>query len=217
MRLFAEYKLMFGWTRVPLPDMDTVVNPGGFPSTSHHIIVLFRDQAYVVDVYNVQTGGRLTVADVERQLWAVVNDAMNTPRQPSVCILTSEHRDNWAAARAYMVKHDAVNKNNFGLIESALFVLCLDDRSLPDQLDVTFRMSEDVRAGCVHVSSCQEQHCLAENMAHSFDGHNRWFDKTISVICMSNGKAGMNGEVGEELRLYATPSTYLLFDPALAV
>ena len=90
-----------------------VVNPGGFPSTARHIIVLLRDQVYVVDVYDSVTGARLSVKDMEEyvmeegrtvhgisqfcsQLWAVVNDCFNTPRQPSICILTSEHRDNWA-------------------------------------------------------------------------------------------------------------------------
>ena len=61
-----QYRLMFGWTRVPHEGCDENVNPGGFPSTAKHIIAMFRDQMYVVPVYDEKTGARLSVGNVER-------------------------------------------------------------------------------------------------------------------------------------------------------
>jgi carnitine O-acetyltransferase len=36
---------------------------------------------------------------------------------------------------------------------------------------------------------------VIENVFHGFDGHNRWFDKSLSIIVSKNGMIGLNGEV----------------------
>ncbi|KAI3657124.1 hypothetical protein MP638_003947 [Amoeboaphelidium occidentale] len=168
-----QYRLMFGWTRIPLAECDENVCPGGFPvNKSKHITVLFRSQIYTVFVYDKNTGARLSVNDIEKLLWHVVFDVVNSKDlEPPVCILTSDHRDRWAAAREHLVQLSATNRESLKQIESSLFCLCLDDWACPD-----------------------DYHSAYRNMAHAGDGFNRWYDKAISIICMSNGKGGMNGE-----------------------
>lgn len=165
-----QYTLMFGWTRVPKLNCDVNVCPGGFPSTSRHVIILVRDQMFHVSVYTADMR-RLSVEVVEKQLWHLVNDAFNTLKQPSICILTGDHRDNWSIAREHLHSLSNTNQTSLASVESSLFCLSLDDWSFPDSNDLAF-----------------------QNMAHAFTGHNRWFDKAISVVCSSQGKGGMNGE-----------------------
>ena len=43
-----QYKYLFGITRVPKPECDTLA--GSYPPKSRHIIVLVRDQIFVMDV-----------------------------------------------------------------------------------------------------------------------------------------------------------------------
>lgn len=167
-----QFKLMFGWTRRPLPECDENVCPGGFPSKSKHITVLFRDQIYSLQCYTEQPHQRLCIADLIDQLWHLVNEVMNrSTQQPPIGIMTADDRDSWAKARAHLLGISALNVASMEEIESSLFCLCLDDWSGPDDYDFAYR-----------------------SMAHSFDGHNRWFDKAISISVLSNGQAGMNGE-----------------------
>ena len=121
----------------------------------------------------------------DRQLWSLVNDALNSPMQPPICVLTADQRDNWALARDYLIQLDPRNKEMLRWIETSLFVLCLDDYASPDSYDQGFR---------AWPHSLSHNLSLLENMAYAMDGHNRWYDKTISIICMSNGRGGMNGE-----------------------
>ena len=86
-----------------------------------------------------------------------------------------------------MLKISNVNKDSLSVIEASLFAICIDDRSHPDNYDFTLRT--------LPIDLYYIFNQISENNAHSFDGHNRWYDKAISVVCNSNGRAGMNGEV----------------------
>lgn len=108
-----------------------------------------------------------------RQLEWIVQDVLNQKHpQPPICILTADQRDHWA--RAYQHLRDLSPQNQYALdtIEEALFAICLDDQSHPSQpYDLAF-----------------------QHNAHGGTGHNRWYDKAISILCASDGRAGMNGE-----------------------
>lgn len=66
-------------------------------------------------------------------------------------------------------------------IETSIFALSLDTHTLPAQAteDPLIRPSLDA-----HVQNC----------ASGLAGRNRWFDKALSVIVETNGRAGMMGE-----------------------
>lgn len=56
---------------------------------------------------------------------AILNDATPPPEYP-LSYLTSLERDKWASARSQLVA-DPGNASALGRIDSALFVMCLDD------------------------------------------------------------------------------------------
>lgn len=58
-----QFLLLIG---VPVAGIDKIVNPGGFPSKSKHIIVMLRDQVYAVPVYDHVTHARLSIHVIER-------------------------------------------------------------------------------------------------------------------------------------------------------
>jgi carnitine O-acetyltransferase len=52
---------------------------------------------------------------------------------PSLGLLTTEHRDRWATSRIDLLKHES-NRSLIEMIESAAFIVCLDDAS-PSSLE----------------------------------------------------------------------------------
>ncbi|KAI9168497.1 hypothetical protein H9P43_007869 [Blastocladiella emersonii ATCC 22665] len=166
-----QYRHMFGVTRVPKEGMDVLVRE--FPARARHIVVLARDQCYRVDVYTRDGSRRLALADLERQLHAVIADVTSADFTPDfpVPVLTAEHRDTWARAYARLGELDAANRASLAAIESALFTVSLDDYAPSADLDEGHRV-----------------------IAHGLNGHNRWFDKALNVIVTANGRGGCNGE-----------------------
>ena len=94
-----------------------------------------------------------------------------------VGVLTSENRDTWTLLRDQMLV-SPVNKASLDAIETASFVLCLDD-TVP-------RTRDQVSRACWHG-----------------DGRNRFFDKSLQFIVFDNGKAGF---LGEHSMMDATPT-----------
>lgn len=163
-----QYRRVFGITRVPKPNADILV--GEFPAKGQHILVHIRDQIFTVPVYD-NSGKRLRISDLESLFRECLAQSIKNVRQVPIGILTAQDRDPWAKDYAYLEKLDFKNRESFSQIQSALFSVCLDHRlMLPD------------------ISS------MAKNVFHGFDGHNRWFDKSISVIVTNDGRLGINGE-----------------------
>lgn len=52
-----------------------------------------------------------------------------------------------------------------------MFVVCLDDNSMPKNIDFSHKQ-----------------------FFHNNNGRNRWFDKCVQIIVASSGRAGCNGE-----------------------
>ncbi|KAJ3300310.1 hypothetical protein HK104_002129 [Borealophlyctis nickersoniae] len=164
-----QYCQIFGVTRVPKEGCD--VNVGRHPANGRHIIVLVRDQIYVVDVYS-DAGARVAVSDIEKQLKTVTEDVVKgVSLQTPVCLYTGVHRDSWAKMYEHLETLGPSNANSFFMIQTALFAVSLDDYSVGPEVDN-----------------------LARNCFHGDAGHNRWFDKAISIIVSNDGRMGMNGE-----------------------
>lgn len=86
-------------------------------------------------------------------------------------ILTSDGRDAWAQTRARLAASNTAYAEYLRVIESALFVLSLDD-GCPETSE------ERARDGCVG------------------DGANRWFDKILQFFVSGNGRSGLITEHG---------------------
>lgn len=157
-----SYKWMFNASRVPAKPAD---HPVKFdPSEHKHIIVIRKNQFFKV-AHEVD-GRQLNTTELEAQFRRVYELAQ---RVPSVGILTTENRDIWADARGILLSADPKNLKAIEAIESASFVVCLDDAS-----PVTL-----------------------EERAHQYwhgDGANRYFDKPLQFIVNDNGTSGFMGE-----------------------
>ena len=166
----SQYTRLFGVTRVPKPECDVLV--GLHPCKSQHIVLLVKDQIFVVYAYDQKTGGRISDKEMERQFQECINRVQTGKKmQPPIGILSGQHRDKWAEHHGLLLQSSPKNAETFALIESAIFAVALDDRILPQG-----------------VSN------LAKNVFHGIDGHNRWFDKSLTIVVSNDGRLGVHGE-----------------------
>ncbi|KAF9992984.1 hypothetical protein BGZ65_011557, partial [Modicella reniformis] len=166
-----QYKNQFGTYRVADLPRDRIVT--SWPSTANHVAVLVKDQIFKVPVVG-PNGERVSIKAIEQQLKNVVeatNNLSEQEKQLPVGVLTSENRDIWAKARHTLLGLSPQNHASLGLIDNALFVICLDDYSSDRDIDISHH-----------------------NIFHAGNAHNRWFDKSMQFIFENNGRSGINGE-----------------------
>lgn len=158
-----SYKFMFNASRVAAKPADYPVK---YDHNEHkHLIAIRKNNIYKI-AHEVD-GKQLTTAELEAQFKRVYE--LGGSRGPAVGALTSENRDVWTDARATLLSAHPGNKAALETIESASFVVCLDDAA-----PVTL-----------------------EERAHSYwhgDGQNRWYDKPLQFIVNDNGTSGFMGE-----------------------
>lgn len=158
-----SYKWMFNASRVAAHPADYPVKHS--PQENKHIIAIRKNQFFKV-LHEVD-GKQLSTPELEEQFNSVYGLASESV--PPVGALTTENRDVWADARQVLLKADPANKKAIDAIESASFVVCLDDAT-----PVTL-----------------------EERAHQYwhgDGANRWNDKPLQFIINDNGTSGFLGE-----------------------
>lgn len=95
--------------------------------------------------------------------------------QPPIGLLTSWDRDNWAVARNHLLALDTSNKATNQDIESSFFAVALDDYSNGADMGGRTKMA------------------FCGNLGIG-NGHNRWYDKSITVLVESNGQCVYTGE-----------------------
>jgi len=157
-----SYKWMFNASRVAAHPKDYPVKYS--PEDHKHIIAIRKNQFFKIP--HEVAGKQLNTSELEKLFRRVYELA---ERGPAVGALTTENRDVWADARKILLDASPKNKAALEAIESASFVVCLDDAS-----PVTL-----------------------EERAHQYwhgDGSNRWFDKPLQFIVNDNGTAGFMGE-----------------------
>ncbi|KAJ5175832.1 Carnitine O-acetyltransferase [Penicillium canariense] len=153
----SSYEYMFNCCRRGLPRKYSAAE-------NQHIVVVRKNQFFKVPL--VVDGQALNVSELELQFQRIYETAQPAP---PVGVLTAAHRDHWTAARKTLIAADPANEQALQDIESAGFVICLDDAK-----PVTL-----------------------EERAHQYwhgDGSNRWFDKPLQFIVNDNGTAGFMGE-----------------------
>lgn len=162
----AAYKYLFNSCRVPARGTDVYALYD--PLEHHHIVVFHRGLPFKIETVTA-SGEPLGASALEAHFQAILDRrAAPEDAEAPVGTLTSWHRDRWAQARARMLRHPR-NRQALHAIESAAFVLCLDD-ARPSTL-------AEIGKGLLHG-----------------DGRNRWFDKSLQLIVFANGKAGLLGE-----------------------
>ncbi|KAJ9060709.1 Carnitine O-acetyltransferase mitochondrial, variant 2 [Entomophthora muscae] len=174
----ASYEFMFNATRIPAKPSDYVrtVDP-----TVNDFIVVARKNRFFTLPMSHSDGQRLSTADIEAQLDAIVKAAGESPDKHGVGILTTQNRDIWCDARKHLMEISPENVKSLEKMEASAFLLCLDDAKPTNR--------EEAARCCWHGN-----------------GFNRFYDKSLQFIVFDNGVAGFNGE---HSRMDGTPTCRL--------
>ena len=173
-----QYHRLFGMARIPTKHGCRQA----FAPESRHIIVMRRGQFYWFDVLDEEHRPLLTERALLATFRAIINDADSLSPQAasreSLGVLSTEQRRTWFKARQTL-EEDEHNREFLWVVDTALFVLCLDDYAPTELSDLTNNMLCGTYCldGPVQVGTCL----------------NRWYDKLQIIVC-SNGAAGVNFE-----------------------
>lgn len=153
--------------------------------TARHIVVMCHSQFYWFDVMDSNSDIIMSEKDLAANLQAIVDDAQTTPIQEAaksaVGVLSTENRRIWATLRDVLTR-DGPESNNaecLRIVDSALFILCLDSTSPKTGAELSMNMlcGTNVVERGVQIGTCT----------------NRWYDKLQIIVC-ANGSAGINFE-----------------------
>jgi len=211
-----QFRSLFGGCRVPSEERDVVE----VDVDSDHVAVLYRNQFYYFRALWPRNGeGEVNVAvseaDIAEILQSIVNDGKKKDWAESVKeaigVLTTLPRNEWAKARYQLVHSSDANKSALEVIDSALFVLVLDD-FYPDSvhdaaaniLHGTHVMKKMNKVNEQKKSMAMTESAHAANDCKSYPSGqaceyqagtccNRWYDKLQIIVC-SDGSAGINFE-----------------------
>ncbi|CAG8501728.1 13530_t:CDS:2 [Ambispora leptoticha] len=124
----SQYRRLFGTARLPTENgckMDTDQN-------SKHIVVICRSQFYWFDVLNEDNEVAITEKELVANLKTIKQDALELPiievAKHAVGILSTENRKTWAGLRKILENSES-NRDSLKVLDSALFVVCLDEVS----------------------------------------------------------------------------------------
>lgn len=162
-----QFRMLFCTCKVPGITKDTILNffktesEGPCPS---HVIVMCRGRIFTFDA--LCDGRILTPPELLRQLTYIKNCCDGEPEGDGVSALTTEERTRWAKAREYLISIDPVNKTILETIQSALFVVGLDDAK---------------------PYATPDNYTQLTDLALTGDPTNRWGDKSYNLVCYSNG------------------------------
>ncbi|KAH0542610.1 hypothetical protein FGG08_003018 [Glutinoglossum americanum] len=175
-----QYSRIFGTARVPTENGCQIHQD----PTSKHLVVMCRGQFYWFDVLDDNSDLIMSEKDVALNLQAIVEDAQKTPikeaAKGALGVLSTENRKVWASLRDVLTREEGSNNAEcLAIVDSSLFILCLDYASPQTGADLCMNMlcgTSEVVDG-VQVGTCT----------------NRWYDKLQIIVC-NNGSAGINFE-----------------------
>jgi carnitine O-acetyltransferase len=179
-----QFKAVFGTARVPNLEGDEI---DVYPNSSH-VAVISRHQMYYFQALWPDGAVAVEEEDILDILGAVQrNSASVDPNGASrnfLGVLTSLGRRQWALARRNLAAIP-MNEEYLCIVDSALFVLVLDDYIPKDINDAAANMlhgSYELKKDKQDSNAYQVGSCL-----------NRWYDKLQIIVC-GDGTAGINFE-----------------------
>ncbi|TDZ58474.1 putative mitochondrial carnitine O-acetyltransferase [Colletotrichum trifolii] len=175
-----QYSRLFGTARVPTDNGCQIEQD----PESRHIIVMCHGQFYWFDVLDDNNDLIMSEKDVSINLQTIIDDAAQVPIQDAakgaLGVLSTENRKIWSGLRDVLTKEEGSNNADcLGIVDSALFVLCLDytEPADADALCGNMLCGTSLVEKGVQVGTCT----------------NRWYDKLQIIVC-KNGSAGINFE-----------------------
>ncbi|KAF8591074.1 acyltransferase ChoActase/COT/CPT [Ramaria rubella] len=181
------FQLPFYRYRIPNTSCDTLAPlPLRGSPESRKIVVMLRDWCYTVEVLG-KDNVPVSASEIENRLWNATHDANSRQERGekpySVGVLTAHERNTWAKVREHLLHISPRNREILDSIERSMFVLSLDDYTQsPDGFgEATAIKNVDLDA---HI----------RNASSGIAGHNRWYDKCVSIFVESTSRAGGMGE-----------------------
>lgn len=160
-----QYERMFNTARIPGIEGDKIVHFNDI----RHVVVLHKGCYYKMDVYH--RNRLLNACEIQYQLDLIVKrNAIASRAENHLASLTAWDRISWATTRQQYFSN-GVNQKSLHDIESAAFVLVLDD--------------EPYKFGLK--SSPTEYGYYGQQLLHG-KGNDRWFDKSFNLCVGTNGK-----------------------------
>ncbi|TID20133.1 Cytochrome b-c1 complex subunit 2 [Venturia nashicola] len=175
-----QYSRLFGTARIPTEHGCQI----GQDPDSKHVVVMCHGQFYWFDVLDDNSDLIMTEKDMALNLQVIVDDASQVPIQDAakgaLGVLSTENRKVWSSLRDLLQRREGSNNSDcLNIVDSALFILCLDYTEPTTGADLCMNMlcgTSKVEKG-VQVGTCT----------------NRWYDKLQIIVC-KNGSAGINFE-----------------------
>ncbi|KAH7412177.1 carnitine acetyl transferase-like protein [Phaeosphaeria sp. MPI-PUGE-AT-0046c] len=175
-----QYSRLFGTARIPTENGCQI----GQDPTSKHVVVMCYGQFYWFDVLDDNNDLIMSEKDIALNLSVIVEDAQEMPIQDAakgaLGVLSTENRKTWAGLRDVLHREEGSNNSDsLNIVDSALFILCLDYTEPQTGADLCMNMlcgNSKIERG-VQVGTCT----------------NRWYDKLQIIVC-KNGSAGINFE-----------------------
>lgn len=192
-----QYKKLFGSSRIP-PGPGEQSCHLQTDTTSHHVIVMYKSQFYWFDVLDINNDPIFsTPEEMEWNLYSIIMDGNTTKNVNGGTlpfgVFTTESRRVWSNIRDYIYRsEDPSNWKILKIIESALFVICLDDVSFGDSPKDKRELAKSLLCGTSKIELDFKKTNVPLNVQHG-TCLNRWFDK-LQLIITKNGKAGINFE-----------------------
>ena len=160
-----QYDNLFGWNRIPGIKRDKMFKGAPHADEKEHIIIIRNGAFYLLQALQ---GDKISaITTIEQQIDGILANT-NSP-EPAIGALTAIERTPWAVLRQGIEALSPENARALELIDSALFIVCLDNAKPTDLI------------------------ATSKNMLHG-DGRNRWFDKPLQIIFTDNGISGINVE-----------------------
>ena len=167
----SQYGNLFSSTRIPKLGMDEIKKF----QNSRHLVVMRKGEVFSFDVLDENNNFK----SPEHIYTCIKNicDRKIDSTGNHAGIFTTENRDKWAQVRQKLIELDAKNREHIERIDSALFVLCLDDCEFDQDL-----------IGHAH----NFLHGNSERDLNKRPVLNRWFDKSFSIMFTKDGHAGID-------------------------
>lgn len=192
-----QYTKLFGSSRIPPGPCEQSCHLQT-DTTSHHVIVLYKSQFYWFDVLDTHNNPIFsTPEEMEWNLYSIIMDGnRNEKNNGNILpfgVFTTESRRVWSNIRDYIFHNSESNNwKILKIIDSALFVICLDDTTFEDTPKDKREMAKSLLCGTSKIELDFKKTNVPLNIQHG-TCLNRWYDK-LQLIITKNGRAGINFE-----------------------
>lgn len=159
----SQYPHLFCSTRLPYRGRDKLASHPGHM----HVVVMRNGHFYSLPAAQ-SNGIPVSSQSLHHQLRWILEQPSSPPSHP-LSYFSASDRDWWATVRQELEGVNEANRQALATLDSAMFVLCLDDAEVTNEIEAT--------------------HTLLHNY-----GANRWFDKSFNLIVTKNGLSAINFE-----------------------